>query len=838
MSLDSTGQSTAFTTSAAMSAIPFSSVVPADPLAPPLIAPIMPTIDWAGNRLSAARDLGELRGNQTIQEFVGEDDQQDLYRFQLAGVTRFDVTLTGLAANVDLRLIQDANANGEIDQLEILATSDLSGIAQENIAFAGLNQGTYFIQVVAARDNATDYQLQIASSPTEPGAQPSTATELGLLTGQIIITDRVDVDDRADFYRFRLEETSDFQAALTGLTSDADLYLMRDANQNGQIDRGEIIRGSFNPQANDEQITFNDLAAGQYFLAVRQYQGSTDYRLRLSSDRAGNTAESAKFLDGLTNGEVILRESIGLSDPQDTFEFYLNTTSDVQIALTDIDKSVTVALVSDIMSGTTISPTDRNQPDSSLTPITFNTDTIEFSNLPLGQYYLRINSNGVDRNYGLRITSQTRSSYAVFAGTLGADRFALDPDHQIAVISAQGNIDFGRDQYDVLDLTDITFDQVQRLSFVGGDGSTGQLLDIGNGVRVFDALVLNNGQQVWFEGLDRIEFADRTIDLSVRPNDPLFRQQWNLHMMGVHNAWRFGTGSRNIAIGIADSGVAIDAANRTHFDVRAESTFFVSPDNLPDDFSAETQLSHSTSLQTIITGTANNGQGIAGINWNADVLATDVLGGDVGDLDLTAATAQMIQAASDRGQKLVINLSLGRGSIEPGFEQLIDRYQDNVLFVLAAGNDNVGQLAYPAILAQRYRNVISVGAVWGRKNRYGQRTTPGTRISYPGQWGSSYGAGLSLMGPAEVPAGQARQLSNGAVVFSSRDDFSGTSAAAPNVAGVASLVWSANERLNAPNIREILETTAYDLGDRGYDEFYGHGLVNAEAAVRRAIAIS
>lgn len=54
---------------------------------------------------------------------------------------------------------------------------------------------------------------------------------------------------------------------------------------------------------------------------------------------------------------------------------------------------------------------------------------------------------------------------------------------------------------------------------------------------------------------------------------------------------------------------------------------------------------------------------------------------------------------------------------------------------------------------------------------------------------------------------------------------------------VASLVWSANPNLTAREVHTVLAQTAYDLGRAGYDLVYGHGFVNADAAVRRAIAL-
>ena len=65
---------------------------------------------------------------------------------------------------------------------------------------------------------------------------------------------------------------------------------------------------------------------------------------------------------------------------------------------------------------------------------------------------------------------------------------------------------------------------------------------------------------------------------------------------------------------------------------------------------------------------------------------------------------------------------------------------------------------------------------------------------------------------------------------------SGTSFAAPIVAGVAALAWSANPELRPVSIQAALIDTAIDLGQGGKDTVYGHGRIDAAAAVEQALA--
>ena len=406
-------------------------------------------------------------------------------------------------------------------------------------------------------------------------------------------------------------------------------------------------------------------------------------------------------------------------------------------------------------------------------------------------------------------------------------------------------------KYDTLEFSNISVDQVEEVNLANTDKG-GIVFETKNGDRVFDYIALDDGTKVLFESIDRLVFKDDFFNLNFNPDDTYFHDQWNLHMIGVQNAWRLTTGSDDVLIGVQDSGLGIDADGKYHSDLR-DTLHYDNGNgvfsNLKDEFfkeagidSSPQTISHGTSVQGIIAADTNNGTGIAGINWNSDVYHIDNdVDNNPGDLSSVEATQQMIDQANSQGQNLIINMSWGAqtfGNLHPNhsdFEKLVAD-NPNTMFVIAAGNfGHLGKegIDSPAVLAKTYDNVIAVGASWGNKDATGAAQTPGTRIEYEDVWGSAYGEGLTLMAPSEVLATNATRKGG----FDYSFKFGGTSAATPHVTGVASLVWSANPNLTAAEVKEILSETAYDLGKEGYDLEYGHGLVNADAAVRRAIAL-
>jgi serine protease len=582
---------------------------------------------------------------------------------------------------------------------------------------------------------------------TNPGGSLSTARDINLSSLDSIFTDRVDNFQKQDFYRFSLSSSSSsFNLTLNELSADADVQLLKDANGNGIVDSGEVIKSSVLGGTSQETINIgsanalSNLDSGTYYIQVYAYGGAeTDYKLTVSAT----------------------------------------------------------------------------------------------SNQPIA-------------------TSTTSSSSSWQKGTLRADNFTYQRNSQTTFISGNGNAEFGSNKRDLLNLKDAgIFTNQVTFNWATATGG-GVVANPGNSNRIFDEIKLEDGRQILFEGIEKIEFAGGvTYDLTqqvpgpnitpvVVPNDEAFNKQWDLHITGVHTAWRFTTGSaEKVLLGIEDSGLGTNSNGSIHPDLR--QTFFNGSNYLDE----SSTYSHGTLVQSTIAAGGNNQQGIAGINWLSDTYMVDVLGGNNGDYDLASATQSIIDKAVSLGRRLVINFSLVGGSSRE-LENIIANNQ-NVLFVFAAGNDNKDSISSPGSFAQSYGNVVSVGSSWGLTDWYGNAKNPGDRASYENWWGSNYvnqadmNAGLrplTVMAPTEFIAENAERNTSGTYNFTYDNKFNGTSASTPIVSGIASLVWSANPNLSASQVKTILAETAYDLGDQGYDRYYGYGFINADAAVRTALALA
>lgn len=309
---------------------------------------------------------------------------------------------------------------------------------------------------------------------------------------------------------------------------------------------------------------------------------------------------------------------------------------------------------------------------------------------------------------------------------------------------------------------------------------------------------------------DLIKFAEPNYILKHAVDDTYYGDQWSLNQgsdvdIDMPEAWSITTGSTSVKIAILDSGIPMDGSSLDHEDLNdASHVVLVSGADIynADDY-PEDNNGHGTKVAGIIGAETNNNTGIAGIGYNCKIMPIKV---GLTQYDFLLGVIKAIY----NGAK-VINYSI-YGDSPNGFFELGIEYaqEDGCLIVAAAGNDSENE-AYPGLYSTSFDNVIAVSATDDEDDLY---------------VGNNYGSWINVSAP-------------GVDILTTYlgDDYdyvTGTSFAAPHVSGLAGLLYSVNGSLAHSWLREIIELTAKDLGASGFDEYYGHGRINAYRAVKNA----
>jgi subtilisin family serine protease len=288
-------------------------------------------------------------------------------------------------------------------------------------------------------------------------------------------------------------------------------------------------------------------------------------------------------------------------------------------------------------------------------------------------------------------------------------------------------------------------------------------------------------------------FAMHIAHAVVYINDPLLTQQWGWYRIDADRAYESGVSGSGVIVAVLDSGV-----NSSHPDLSGNIiegwNYVDNNDDVMDDDG------HGTMVTGIIAAIANNSKGIAGVAPNVSIIPLKVWSpSSVSWIDLDKA----ILRAAHSGAR-IISISLGDDSLPSGVEAAIKHaYQDGCLVVAAVGNGNTNEPIYPAAC----ENVIAVAGI----DQAGIKDAS-----------SNYGEYIDFCAPGVN------------ILTTSRDGGyvcgGGTSAAAPFVTGVIALMVSKYPQLTNEEIISTLRVEAEDLGEIGWDQYYGWGLVDAYAA--------
>jgi hypothetical protein len=244
--------------------------------------------DRAADTLKQARKI-RLNPSQVFQDFIGNGDQTDLYRFKLGAKSQFDLTLSNLRANANVEVYQiKGRLKQAIKQIGRIAFDDLSrrhirrhlrrvgqskrgGKRDEQISRA-LNSGVYFVRVYSNQVNGgTRYRLSLSavsrlvSQPID-GAGDTIGVARQIAPDGANLIEQVGGADPVDFYRFNLSDRQKVTLSLTNLQADADLKLLDSA--------GEVLKSSARVGTVSEQIVRN-LRAGTYYIQVVPKSGNT-----------------------------------------------------------------------------------------------------------------------------------------------------------------------------------------------------------------------------------------------------------------------------------------------------------------------------------------------------------------------------------------------------------------------------------------------------------------------------------------------------------------------------------------------------------------------------------
>lgn len=320
---------------------------------------------------------------------------------------------------------------------------------------------------------------------------------------------------------------------------------------------------------------------------------------------------------------------------------------------------------------------------------------------------------------------------------------------------------------------------------------------------------------------------DYRTRLAATPNDAYFQgYQYNLSNRGgildisddirpqttagadirARTAWDVTQGDPEVVIAVIDSGVDMTHPELVNKVVSTGRDFANGDDDASDDHW------HGTHTAGVAAADTDNGEGIAGVAWNCRILPVKVT--DAAGSGYYSWLIDGIIWATDQGAD-VINLSLGGDVDDPFLEDACKYAYDHGAVIAAAAGNDAGPVVYPAaydayvlaVAATDYNDEVVDFSNFG----------PEVDVAAPGVY---------ILGPAPqayVGTGYLPYL------FAT-----GTSEAAPHVAGLAALIKSLKPDLSPADIMKVIRFTADDVNGSslsGRDDRIGYGRINMERAL-------
>jgi hypothetical protein len=292
-----------------------------------------------------------------------------------------------------------------------------------------------------------------------------------------------------------------------------------------------------------------------------------------------------------------------------------------------------------------------------------------------------------------------------------------------------------------------------------------------------------------------IDYAEKDLLVAVSdflPNDPRYSSQWHLPKIQAAGAWDASSGE-GVTIAIVDTGVEASHPDLVNSLVPGWNVVSNTSNTSP-------VMGHGTRVAGSAAATGNNAVGVASVAWSANIMPLRITDRSDG-WAYWSDMAEAITWATDHGADVAnVSYDIGNSYTVSHAAQYM-RSRGGVVLT-SAGNSNTdhGYSDNPYI--------IHVAATTGSD----------AKASF-----SNYGDEIDVAAPG---SGIHTTTTGGGYTSAS-----GTSYASPVAAGVVAVIMAANPRLNPDEVEGILEQSANDLGSAGWDQYFGHGRVNAAAAV-------
>ncbi|MBN1667697.1 MAG: peptidase S8 [Anaerolineales bacterium] len=349
-------------------------------------------------------------------------------------------------------------------------------------------------------------------------------------------------------------------------------------------------------------------------------------------------------------------------------------------------------------------------------------------------------------------------------------------------------------------------------------GSPVQIWQVPEGQELALAQQLSAEAEVRYAEPDYVYTAFNTI-----PNDSHYNKQWSHSKTNAPQAWDLATGSSDIIIAIVDTGVDLGHPDLVGKLVPGYDVYNNDANPLDDN-------GHGTHVAGIAAANTNNGTGVAGVSWGARLMPVKALNNQ-GSGNISHITAGIYWAYQNGAD--IINLSLGGSVYSQSMQDAVNAaHSAGSLVVAAMGNCRTAgdgcPVANPVMYPAGLNNVFAVAST-GPTDAYAPYSQYGSHcdVAAPGgamEWYQDPDGIYSTMPTYDVLMTT--------VGFAKNYDFvHGTSQATPYVAGLGALVWSYAPWLTADQVQAAIEDSAVDLGAPGWDVNYGHGRVNAYAAL-------